>query len=32
MKILNGNVHAVDADELQKISEDVRLQQEKDDE
>ena len=32
MKVLNGNVPAVDADELQKISEDVRSQQEKDDE
>ena len=32
MKILNGNARAVDAEELQKISEDVGLQQEKDDE
>lgn len=32
MKILNGNASAVDAEELQKISEDARLQQEKDDE
>ena len=32
MKILNGNAPAVDADELQKISEDVRLLREKDDE
>ena len=32
MKILNGNAPAVDVDELQKISEDVRLLREKDDE
>lgn len=32
MKILNGNAPAVDAEEPQKISEDDRLQQEKDDE
>ena len=32
MKILNNNTPAVDADELQKISEDVRLLREKDDE
>ena len=32
MKILNGNAPAVDADELQKISEDVRLLRGKDDE
>lgn len=32
MKILNGNAPDVDADELQKISEDVRLLREKDDE
>lgn len=32
MKILNGNALDVDADELQKISEDVRLLREKDDE
>jgi len=30
MKILNGNASAVDAEELQKISEDARSQQEKD--
>ena len=32
MKILNNNTPAVDINERQKISEDVRLQQEKDDE
>lgn len=32
MKILNNNTPAIDADELQKISEDVRLLREKDDE
>lgn len=32
MKIPNSNASAVDADELQKISEDTGLQQEKDDE
>lgn len=32
MKIPNSNTSAIDAEELQKISEDVRLQQEKDDE
>lgn len=32
MKIPNSNASAVDAEEPQKISEDVRLQQEKDDE
>ena len=32
MKILNNNTSAIDADELQKISEDVRLLREKDDE
>ena len=32
MKILNGNAPDVDADELQKISEDVRWLREKDDE
>ena len=32
MKIPNGNASAVDAEALHKISEDVKLQQEKDDE